>query len=72
MASSSNPSCVGIDLQRLNRFQSSVGFSSALFEKMCETTWIQGRQTESNEQFTVSWTFHSDKGLEVMYEVKSN
>lgn len=45
-----------------------LGFSDALMEKMNTTTWSQGRQTESNEKYTVSWTYHPDKGLEVVYE----
>lgn len=56
----------------IEQVNTDLGFSSALFEKMCVTTWSQGRQAESNEQFTVSWTYHPDKGLEVMYEVKDS
>lgn len=55
----------------IEKVNSDLGFSSAVFAKMNETTWSQGRQTESNDKYTVSWTYHPDKGLEVMYEVKS-
>lgn len=47
-----------------------LGFSDALMEKMNTTTWSQGRQTESNDKYTVTWTYHPDKGLEVLYEFK--
>lgn len=54
----------------IEKVNAELGFSSAVYKKMGETTWSQGRQTESNDKFTVSWTYHPDKGLEVMYEVK--
>ncbi len=54
-------------IERINR---ELGFSDALMEKMNTTTWSQGRQTESNSKYTVTWTYHPDKGLEVMYEFK--
>ena len=49
---------------------SALGFSSALKAKMNTTTWSMGRQTQENDRYIVSWTYHPDKGLEVMYEVK--
>ena len=48
-----------------------LGFSAALAEKMGNTSWSMGRQTQENDNYVVSWTYHPDKGLEVMYEVKS-
>ncbi len=47
-----------------------LGFSSALYEKMMQTTSLMGRQTEENRRYRISWTYHPDKGLEVMYERK--
>ncbi len=47
-----------------------LGFSDALKRRMDETTWSQGVQTESNGRYKVSWTYHPDKGLEVIYEIK--
>jgi ribosomal protein L40E len=48
-----------------------LGFTAALDEKMGKTSWSMGRQTQENDNYIVSWTYHPDKGLEVMYEVKS-
>ena len=48
-----------------------LGFSDALMEKMNTTTWSQGRQTDSNGKYKVTWTYHPDKGLEVLYELES-
>lgn len=47
-----------------------LGFSDSLYQKMLSTTALMGRQTEENKKFVVSWTYHPDKGLEVMYEKK--
>ena len=47
-----------------------LGFSESLYEKMKDTTALDGRQTEENRKIKVSWTYHPDKGLEVMYENK--
>ena len=54
----------------IERINGELGFSAALMEKMNTTTWSQGKQTDSNDKYTVTWTYHPDKGLEVMYEFK--
>lgn len=54
-------------IQQINK---DLGFSEALYQKMCTTTWSQGKQTESNDKYTVTYTYHPNQGLEVMYEVK--
>lgn len=47
-----------------------LGFPDSLYQKMISTTALMGRQTEENKKFVVSWSYHPDKGLEVMYEKK--
>jgi len=47
-----------------------LGFSDAVYAKMGETSSLQGRQTDENNKYKVSWTYHPDKGLEVMFERK--
>ena len=49
---------------------SKLGFSSALFSKMGETSAMDGRQSDSNDKYSVSWKYHPDNGMEVTYEVK--
>ncbi len=44
-------------------------FSSSVYKKMGQTRSLDGRQTESNGKYQVSWIYHPDNGLEVMYEV---
>lgn len=46
------------------------GFSSAVYKKMMETTALMGRQSEETGKYRVSWTYHPDRGLEVLYEKK--
>ena len=45
-----------------------LGFSSAVFKKMGQTRSIDGRLSESNGVYTVSWTYHPDKGMQALYE----
>ena len=47
-----------------------LGFSGALYNQMLETNALMGRQTEENDDYKVSWTYHPDDGLEVTYEEK--
>lgn len=54
----------------IERINKELGFSDALMEKMNSTTWSQGKQTDSNDKYTVTWTYHPEMGLEVMYEIK--
>lgn len=47
-----------------------LGFNGSLYSKMLETTALMGRQSEENNKYKVSWTYHPDDGLEVTYEKK--
>ena len=47
-----------------------LGFSYALFKKMKMTRAIDGTQTDENEHFKVTWTYHPKNGLNVIYEKK--
>lgn len=46
------------------------GFPDSVYEKMMNTSAIMGQQQEENKKFRVSWTYHPNRGLEVMYEKK--
>lgn len=48
---------------------SKLGFTTSLDQKMLETRAIDGRQSDSNENVKVSWTYHPSKGIEVLYEL---
>ncbi len=47
-----------------------LGFPSSTYEKMGETRALDGRQYDETADVEVSWTYHPDSGLEVMYEWK--
>ena len=55
---------------KLKTINSDLGFSSALFEEMGQTRALDGRQSESNDKYEVSWSYHPDNGLEAMYKIK--
>lgn len=45
-----------------------LGFSDSVYQKMMQTRSLDGRISEENDKFKVSWTYHPDNGMEVMYE----
>lgn len=47
-----------------------LGLPEALNQKMGTTRSIDGRLSETYGNITVSWTYHPDNGLEVLYEEK--
>lgn len=57
-------------LEAIKYANEELGFNSFLFDKMLETTALMGRQSEENDKYIVSWTYHPDDGLEVTYEKK--
>lgn len=47
-----------------------LGLPDSIAMKMSQTRALDGRQTETYGDITVSWTYHPDHGLDVLYEVK--
>lgn len=47
-----------------------LGFNGSLYDRMLQTNALMGRQSEENDKYRVSWTYHPDEGLEVTYEKK--
>lgn len=45
-----------------------LGFKESLNEKMETTRAMDGKQNETAGNIQVTWSYHPDKGLEVMYE----
>jgi len=48
-----------------------LGFSDSLFLKMTQTRALDGTQSDSNDYINVFWTYHPNKGLSVIYELKN-
>ena len=57
-------------LEAIKYANKQLGFNGFLYSKMMETTALMGRQSEENDKYKVSWTYHPDEGLEVTYEKK--
>lgn len=46
-----------------------LGLPDSVLTKMGQTRAMDGRQTHTTDELTVSWTYHPDQGLEVIYEL---
>jgi hypothetical protein len=57
-------------LSKIKTINSELGFSSSVYDDMMETRALDGRQYAYSENYTVSWTYHPDDGLEIIYKVK--
>lgn len=57
-------------LEAIRYANKELGFNGAVYSKMLQTTAMMGRQSEENDKYRVSWTYHPDEGLEVTYEEK--
>lgn len=57
-------------LEAIKYANEELGFNGSVYSKMMKTTALMGRQSEENDKYKVSWTYHPDDGLEVTYEKK--
>ncbi len=57
-------------LEAIRYANKELGFNGAVYSKMKKTSSLMGRQSEENDKYVVSWTYHPDDGLEVTYEKK--
>lgn len=58
-------SCIAIE--EINK---ELGLPESLYEDMSQTTGNDGKQTEEFDEIIVSWKYHPDTGLEVIYKKK--
>lgn len=61
-----NVTLIEIIIQCINE---QLNLPESVLNQMKSTTALQGRQSYSNDEVTVSWTYHPDNGLEVMYSL---
>ena len=45
-----------------------LGLPNSLYDEMCYTNALMGRQTETYEYYEVSWSYHPDNGLDVIFK----
>ena len=57
-------------LKAIKYANEALGFPGSVYSDMLETTALMGRQSVENSKYTVSWTYHPDRGLEVTYTKK--
>ena len=57
-------------LEAIQYVNEKLGFNGALYDEMLETNASMGRQSEENNKYKVTWTYHPDEGLEVTYQKK--
>lgn len=55
----------------LEAFQSELDVPDYVAQLMLTTTAMQGRQTETVNGLIISWTYHPDRGLEVLCRLES-
>ena len=55
---------------KLRTINEELGFESSVFVKMGQTRALDGRQYAYAGKYSASWTYHPDKGLEVIYSMK--
>ena len=53
----------------VKQINTELGFDSSVYDDMMETCWNDGTQYRYAGDYTVSWTYHPDKGLEVTYTI---
>ena len=55
-------------LKAVRRINNALGMPDSVIEKMLSTRALDGRQSQTYSGVTVSWTYHPDAGLEIVYE----
>lgn len=53
----------------IEEINNELGFSSSLWRRMQNTSALNGQQSDTTDQYEVTWSYHPDHGLEVMYSV---
>lgn len=53
----------------VEKINKDLGFPESVYERMNTTSALDGRQEYDIEEYTVSWKYHPDNGMEIIYEV---
>jgi len=57
-------------VEYIEKVNAELGFTDALYSKMGKTRALDGTLEDENDKVKVSWTYHPDNGLEVIYTAK--
>lgn len=55
-------------VEAIESINNALEFPASVYQKMLETRSLDGRQSQTINDITVSWTYHPNSGLVVMYE----
>jgi hypothetical protein len=45
-----------------------LGLPDSLYNEMCYTNSLMGRQSETFDYYEVSWSYHPDNGLDAIFK----
>lgn len=60
-------SLIEAGLDHIETLNKALGLPDWLYEEMLNTRALDGRQKESFDNVTVTWSYHPDQGMEVIY-----
>ena len=60
-------SLIETGLDHIETLNKALGLPDWLYEEMLKTRALDGRQKESFDNVTVTWSYHPDQGMEVIY-----
>ena len=55
-------------LQLIKDINKELGLPDSLYDKLMSTRALDGRQVQTFNKITVSWTYHPNNGLKIIYE----
>ena len=57
-------------METIEKIHEQLDLPDSLLEKMRSTRALDGRQTKTTKGIEISWTYHPDHGLEILYELE--
>ena len=61
----------GLIFEAINDINNYLGLPSSLMAKIENTRAIDGMMTEKSGLYIITWNYHPDDGLEIIYEVNN-
>jgi hypothetical protein len=56
-------------MEAIEKVNKALGFPDVVMENMYNTNSLDGKQTEEGDGVKVSWKYHPDNGMEVIYSI---
>jgi len=58
-------------LDTIKSIHEKLGFPDSLYTKMLDTRALDGRQSDSYGDIAISWSYHPNNGLVIIYELSA-